>query len=149
MELMDVKNTWETEKLLHAATGLTSIEAKELLIDFSNELISSEPAIDNEQTNLGGRPAKLDNKGLFLMLMLYYRHYPTLDLLAVVFEISTSNVKRWIDRSEEALRTVLAKKNFSHLIAPDQKKKSRKPLSAKGKSISMALSSLYVDPKTR
>ena len=141
---MNIENTWNDEKLLHAATGLTKNEAEELVIDFSREL---ELKKSNKNPS-EGRPKKLDNKGLFLMLMLYYRHYPTFDLLAVVFELSSSNIKRWIDRSEAALKTVLAKKNLSHLIAPSQKKKSRKPLSGTQKSISMALNSLYADPKT-
>jgi len=144
---MNIKNTWKNEKLLHTATGLTKPEAEDLLADFSRELEGSVNEIRKDNLNVGGRPAKLDDKGLFLMLMLFYRHYPTFDLLAVVFELSSSNVKRWVDRSESTLKSVLAKKNFSHLIAPDQKRKSRKPLSDNEKSISMALSSLYADPK--
>ena len=140
---MNIENTWNNESLLQAATGLTKIEAEDILIDFSKELDFGKDL----QKKPEGRPKKLDNRGLFLLLMLYYRHYPTFDLLAVVFELDSSNIKRWIDRSEQTLRTVLAKKNFSHLIAPDQKRKSRKHLSDNGKSISMALSSLYADRK--
>ena len=135
---MNIENTWRDEKLLHAPTGLMNAEDEDLLIDFSKELNLGK----NGKNISDRRPKKLDNKGLFLMLILYYRHYPTFDLLAVVFELNSSNIKRWVDRSEKALKTVLAKKNLSHLIAPDQKQRSRKPLSNNEKSISMALSSL-------
>ena len=92
-----------------------------------------------------GRPPKLDNKALFMMLMIFYRHYPTFELLAFMFELNVSNVKRWIVRCELTLKSVLAKKNFSHLIVPNHDLKSREPLSDAGKSILMALNNLSAD----
>ena len=82
-------------------------------------------------------------------MMLYYRHYPTYGLLGLMFEIDPSNAERWVTRAEKAFRTVLSKKNYSHLIAVDRGKKSRKPLSNSTKSILMALNSLSEDPKTK
>ena len=78
-------------------------------------------------------------------MMLYYRHYPTYELLGLMFEIDPSNASRWVDRAETAFRTVLSKKNFSHLILQDRGKKSRKPLSDNAKSILMALNKLSAD----
>ena len=142
---MNIQKTWDDEKLLKAATGLTKMEAAELLVDFSTEMAARNQSTNTTQSYPGGRPAKLDDRGLFMMLMLFYRHYPTIDLLAVMFELNSSNVKRWIDRCEDLLKAVLAKKNLSHLIAPDPERTSKKPLSDNEKFISMALNNLFAD----
>jgi len=144
---MDIKNIWTHEKKIKIATGLTLKEASELIDDFEVELNAIRLNKNGNSNNNDGRPRKLDTRGLFLMLMLFHRHYPTIELLALMFELDASNVKRWIDDSQTALTIVLAKKNFSHLIAPNKKKKSRKPLSRTGKSILMALNNLSEDHK--
>ena len=146
---MNIENTWNDPSQLLSVTGLTKAEADELLQDFSDEIQKSTSNRKNVNSEREGRPAKLDNRALFLMLMIYFRHYPTLDIMSFMFEISTSNVKRWLDRCEETIRTVLAKKNFFHLIAQDQEKISRKPLSETGKYILTELSNLYGDRRIK
>ncbi len=135
--MLDVARIWEIEDQLYALTGLTKNEACELLEDVEAEL----KEMGHLRSLQGGRPAKLEIKGIFVMLMMYYRHYLTLEALGALFNLNDSNVKRWIDSSEAALRTALAKKNLSHLIAPNRARPSRPPLSSIGKSISMALNS--------
>ena len=130
---MNITNIWKNESRLLDATGMLPEEAEELLVDFSSELNLSNV----------GRPTKLDDRGVFLLLMLYFRHYPTFDLLGLMFEMDTSNAQRWVNRAEKALRSVLSKKNFSHLIAPCPERTSRKPLSDSTKSILTALSNQY------
>lgn len=142
---MNIENTWNDANQLLSVTGLTKSEADELLQDFSDEIKNLNLSLKNASSEREGRPAKLDNRALFLMLMIYFRHYPTLDIMSFMFEISTSNVKRWLDRCEETIRTVLAKKNFSHLIAQDQERISREPLSETGKYILTELNNLYGD----
>lgn len=107
---MDIANIWNNEKQLKIATGLTFDEASELINDFEIELNALRLNPNSNSNNNEGRPRKLDTRGLFLMLMLHYRHYPTIELLALLFEIDTSNAKRWIDDSQIALHTVLRKK---------------------------------------
>jgi hypothetical protein len=140
---MDVARIWSNEKQLHALTGLTKIEALEILPLFEMEL--KQKGRLNFQD--GGRPAKLDANGILLMLMMFYRHYDTLEALGALFDLNDSNVKRWIDSSEQALKNVLEKKSLSHLIAPIRKSQSRKPLSNNERSISMGLSSLCAGRK--
>jgi hypothetical protein len=139
---MNIENIWQTEKKIKIATGMSISEAEELVKDFENE-------IQVEKCNSGGRPPKLSSKDIFLMFMLFYRHYVTYDLLGLLFEIDTSTAKRVVSEAEVAIRSCLAKKNFSHLIAPDQVKKLRPPLSSIGKSISMALNNLSGGPVSR
>ena len=122
---MNVAEIWSSDEKMKIATGLNLTDASELASDFSNDLgLSSQ-----------GRPSKHDERGIFLMVMLYYRHYPTLELLGLMFEVDCSNVKRWVDRGETSLKAVLAKKNFSHLLPPKQGRKLPRPLSSNEKFI--------------
>lgn len=136
---MNVENVWKSEEKILNATGMTKAEAEDLIPDFTIELNKSSK----------GRPTKLDDRGVFLLMMLYYRHYPTYELLGLMFEIDPSNASRWVDRAETAFRKVLSKKNFSHLILQDRGKKSREPLSNSAKSILMALNKLSADQKIK
>ena len=140
---MDVMRIWSNENQLHALTGMTMIEATEVLPLFTNELNK----LGHLNSESGGRPAKLDNKGIFLMVMMFYRHYDTLEALGAMFDLSDSNVKRWIDCSEKSLKLALEKKSLSHLIAPQTKMTSSKPLSETRKTILMGLSNLCADRK--
>jgi hypothetical protein len=146
---MDIKNIWSNEKKIKIATGLTLMEAHELIQDFEIELNAKRLNKNGNSNNNDGRPRKLDIRGIFLMLMLFNRHYLTIELLALVFGLDASNVKRWIDDSQEALKVVLVKKNFSHLIAPNKRKKSRKPFRRAGSSMLMALNNLSEDQKIK
>jgi len=141
---MDIHRIWNNDNQLHALTGLTKAEAIDLLQEFEHELKNKK---DQKEGN-GGRPAKLDNKGIFVMFMMFFRHYITFEALGALFDLNDSNVKRWIDVAQPTLKEVLKKKNYSHLIVPPQKKKSRRPLNNNEKSIWMALNNLYGDPKT-
>lgn len=134
---MDVIRIWNNDTQLHSLTGLTKYEAMNLLPDFESEMNQ----LGRLNSATPGRPAKLDVKGVLILMMMFYRHYITLDALAALFDLDNSNVKRWIESSEIALKTVLEKKSLSHLIAPDQKQKSSQPLSSNGKYISMVLNS--------
>ena len=141
---MDVARIWSNEKQLHALTGMTKNEASEILPVFEEELKN----LGRLNSASGGRPSKLDSKGILLMLLMFYRHYDTLEALGAMFNLSDSNVKRWIDSSEKALKTTLVKKNLSHLILPKKKVTSSKPLHNKKKYMLTELSNLFGDQKT-
>jgi hypothetical protein len=134
---MDIFRIWNNESQLHSLTGLTKNEAEEILPEFEIEMNH----LGHLNSATPGRPAKHDVKGILIMMMMFYRHYITLEGLAAIFDLNNSNVKRWIESAQLAIKTVLEKKSLSHLIAPDQKKKSPEHLSDIGKSISMALNS--------
>ncbi len=135
---MDVSRIWNNESQLRALTGLTMREASSILPDFEAEMQTR----GHLNSATPGRPTKLDGKGVLIMMMMFYRTYMTLDALAALFNLNNSNVKRWIDSAQIALKSVLEKKSLSHLIAQDQKKKSPECLTDIGKSISMALNNL-------
>ena len=136
---MNLEAIWSSKEKILDATGLSKSEAEGLITVFTVELNKSDK----------GRPTKLDDKGVFLLMMLYYRHYPTYPLLGLMFEIDTSNAERWVTRAEKAFRTVLSKKNYSHLIVQDHKKKSERLSKIKAKSISMGLNNLFEDLRTK
>jgi len=138
---MDTARIWSNSSQLKALTGLEMDEAKELVENFRCEL----SCMGHVHGTLGGRPPKHSPEGIFLMLMMYYRHYLTLEALGALFDLNDSNVKRWITDSENALRQILEKKSLSHLIAKPPSKSSLKSSHARKNSISMALNNLYAD----
>ena len=105
---MNIEGIWSNSNKMMVATGLTLEEAKNLVPDFSNALKKSKI----------GRPPKLDEQGIFLLMMLYYKHYPTFGLLGLMFEIDPGNAERWVTKAEKVFKDLLAKKNYSHLIRP-------------------------------
>lgn len=136
---MDVDRLWSNENQLHALTGLTKMEAEDLFISFKDEF----ETMEGQHRGPGGRPKKLDIKAIFVMLMMFYRHYISMEALGALFNLNNSNVKRWSDDAQKMLKDVLKKKNYSHLIVPDQRRKSRKPLNDMEKSILTGLNSLF------
>ena len=83
------------------------------------------------------------------MLMMFYRHYISMEALGALFNLNDSNVKRWSNDAQGMLKKVLKKKNYSHLIVPDHKRKSRKPLNDTEKSILMGLNNLSAGRATK
>lgn len=145
--MFDIEGIWESEKKLKMATGLGKIEIEEIYQDFEKELQNI------RQKKLGkvnlGRPSKLSTRNIFLMLMIFIRHYLTFDFLSLLFGIDTSNVKRSIDSSFMALGRILVKKNFHHLISLNQKKFSESDLKKSEKFILMELNNLSEDHLTK
>ena len=84
--MMNIENIWQLEKKLQIATGMSKAEAEELVADFDKELHAKNPT----SNAIGGRPSKLAARDIFLMFMLFYRHYVTYDLLGLLFEVDTS-----------------------------------------------------------
>lgn len=138
--MFDLDGIWESDKKLRMATGLGKIEVEEVFNDFKLELskIHNLKDIPNKM----GRISKLNSAQIFLMLMIFLRHYTTFELLSLMFSLDTSNVKRWVDSSFRALGEILVKKNFAHLISLDQKKISESALNNYEKSILMELNKL-------
>lgn len=110
---MDVERIWSNEKQLHALTGLKLLEAEDLLKSFQSEV-----ELKKEQAKgPGGRAAKLSDKEIFVMLMMFFRHYISLEALGALFDLDDSNVKRWIDEAQSMLLLLLKKKNYFHVLA--------------------------------
>ena len=139
--MFDLEGIWESDKKLKMATGLGKIEVEEIFNDFKNELSAVHNLRDNP--NKLGRVSKLKSTEVFLMLMIFLRHYTTFELLSLMFSLDTSNVKRWIDSSFETLGKVLIKKNFAHLMCLDQERILESDLKSSEKFILMELNKMY------
>jgi len=143
--LCDLSHVWNNEKEMLVVSGLTLKEAEYVLSDFSDEVKRIRRKDPNSKV---GRPPKLSEKKIFLMLMLFMRHYQTLTLLGVMFGVDASTVKRWVDDGLEAMVKILVKKNFRHLIVVTPEALSETNLTDSEKSTLMALSSLLEGQKT-
>ena len=142
---MDVDRIWNHENQLHALIGLTKVEAEDIFKSFKEEF----EARERQFKGPGERPKRLDTRGIFVMLLMYYRHYISMEALGALFNLNDSNVKRWSDDAQRMLKEVLKKKNYSHLIVPDHKKKSRKSLNDTEKSILMGVNNLFAGRPTK
>ena len=144
--MIDVNEIWSSDKKLKTVTGLSIQEANFIFVDFEQELRKIRRP--ENSSSVVGRPAKLNSKEIFLMLMIFIRHYNTYEFIALMFGIHTSNVKRWIDDSHLALGNILKKKGFARLLLINQKKLLKSILNNSEKSILMALNNLLEDQKT-
>lgn len=145
--MFDIKDIWSSENKMKISTGLDINECNIIFENFEQELIKIRH--QKKQKSSVGRPAKLTTKEIFLMLMIFIRHYPTYDLLSVIFDIDTSNVKRWIDDSHMVLGDILVKKNFAHLILLNQERLSKSALGKSEKFILMELNNLLDGQKIK
>lgn len=144
--MFDMDGIWSSDKKLKIATGLNIKEATFIFEDFNEEF--KKIRRPNNNNSKVGRPSKLNSKEIFLMLMIFVRHYPTYEFLSLIFNIDVSNVKRWIEDSHEALGNVLVKKNFARLIRVNQKKLQESDLNNSEKFILMELNNLSEGQKT-
>lgn len=138
--MFDIKDIWSSDSKMKIATGLDINECNIVFENFEQEL--KKIRHQNNANSKAGRPAKLAPEEIFLMLMIFIRHYPTFELLSVIFNIDVSNVKRWIDDSHLVLGDILVKKNFAHLISLNQARLSKSALKKSEKFILMELNNL-------
>ncbi len=144
--MFEIDKIWTSDEKLKITTGLNIQEANLVFEDFALELKKLRRS-KSKGSNVG-RPSKLTPKEIFIMLMIFIRHYQTYELLSVTFDIDASNVKRWIDDAHMALGEVLVKKNFHHLLLVDHEKLSQSALKSWEKSILMDLNNLFEGQKT-
>lgn len=142
---IDLSGVWENEKKMRIASGLTINEAKIIFEEFTREL---KKVRRKDSSSKVGRPSKLSDEDIFLMLMIFLRRYLPFDFLGLMFDVSASNVKRWVDDGLDVLAQILVKKNFRHLVVVNQKRLFEANLEELERSTLMDLSSLYADQKT-
>ncbi|MBI5465557.1 transposase [Candidatus Gottesmanbacteria bacterium] len=88
------------KNLFQVTTGFSYFQFEKLLPKFSSALRKAEYQRIPEEKRIrqvgGGRKSKLvtDKQKLFFILF-YYRHYPTMRLAQVLFEIEISNLCHW------------------------------------------------------
>ena len=108
--LFDLSHVWENEEEMLVVAGLTLQEAQYVLGDFSEEI---KKIRRKDPKSKVGRPPKLSEKQIFLMLMIFMRQYVTLKFITVMFGVDASTVKRWVDDGLEAMAKILIKKTFT------------------------------------
>ena len=138
--MFDVEEIWNCSEKMVNTTGLKIEEVDLVFNDFKTELKKIRRSKNPNSTV--GRPSKLSEKEIFIMLMVFIRQYTTYKFLSVLFSIDASNVKRWIDDSHLALGEVLIKKNFAHLLLINHERLSKSALEDWEKSILMDLNNL-------
>lgn len=100
------------EHLFQQVLGIKYSQFRKLLPKFSRVLREKEyqriPSDKRIRIPGGGRKSKLgEDEGKLFFILFYYRHYPTLRLAELLFELSNSNICHWIHFLSQALWEVL------------------------------------------
>ena len=88
--------------------GLTIVEAEDIFKSFKEEF----EARERQFKGPGGRPKKIDTRGIFVMLLMYYRHDISMAALGALFHLDDNKVKRWSDDAQRMLKEVLKKERL-------------------------------------
>jgi len=121
--MLDIERALNNDRLLRSLSGLNRQAFDELLPAFERAYLATR----NQQT-LAGRPRqraagggqkgqldKIESK-LFLILV-YFKCYPTFDVLGFLFDLDYSRANRWVHRLQPLLETALNEK----LVLPERK----------------------------
>lgn len=117
--MLNVTKLFKQDRLMRAVTGLTMIGFQNLAATFSQVLIRERQqdyvqgmlAGTRERQPGGGRKGSLASSELkLLFLLLYFKCYPTLDLVGLIFNLDRANVLRNIRKLTPLLERTLGKK---------------------------------------
>jgi len=121
--MLDIERALNNDRLLRSKSGLNRQAFDELLPAFERAYLAAQ----NHQT-LAGRPRQRAAGGgqkghlgeveskLFLILV-YFKCYPTFDVLGFLFDLDYSRANRWVHRLQPLLETALNEK----LMLPERK----------------------------
>lgn len=124
--MLDIKRALSHDRLLRATTGLNRKVFNELLPAFERAYQA-----EQKRQTLDGHPRKRAAGGgqkgqlediatkLFFILV-YFKCYPTFDVLGLLFELDYSRANRWVHRLQPMLETALGEK----LALPERKIRS-------------------------
>ena len=106
------------DRLVRAVTGLSIIGFNELSCKFANALQNIKQEQYNESISIGKRKRGLGggSKGRLrtiqlklLFILMYFKCYPTMDLMGLFFDLNRSNVKHNVDNLTPVLEKALDK----------------------------------------
>ena len=108
--MLDIKRILKSDRLLRAMTGLNRKAFDELLPSFSQafETATQSTSRRRQRSPGAGRKANiptLSHKLFFILL--YFKVYPTFDLLGILFDFDKSQANRWTHRLQPILETAL------------------------------------------
>lgn len=117
--MINVNRLFSQDRLMRAATGLTITGFLELLETFSKVLRKDKWKRYQQGILLGTRKRKpgggkkgtlKTDESKLLFILLYFKCYPTMDILGIIFNLDRSNVQRNIQKLTLILEKTLGKK---------------------------------------
>jgi hypothetical protein len=120
--MLDIKRALDNNRLLCSLSGLNRQAFDELLPAFERAY----QAAQNHQT-LAGRPRQRAAGGgqkghlgevefKLFMILVYFKCYPTFDVLGFLFDLDYSRANHWVHRLQPVLETALNEK----LVLPER-----------------------------
>jgi DDE superfamily endonuclease/Helix-turn-helix of DDE superfamily endonuclease len=114
--MLDIKRALSHDRLLRATIGLNRQAFEGLLLSFERVY----QAQQNRQT-LAGKPRKraagggqkgqlADIASKLFFILVYFKCYPTCDVLGVLFDLDYSRANRWVHRLQPILEAALGEK---------------------------------------
>jgi hypothetical protein len=117
--MITVNRALKSDRLIRATTGLSALEFNQLVQSFGQELqkerwVRYEIGVkqgDRERKPGGGRTGNLRSfKEKLFFVLLYFKCYPTFDVLGLLFDLNRSNACRNVQKLTPLLEKVLGKK---------------------------------------
>ena len=110
--MLDISRILKSDRVAKAMIGLTSLEFQELTEKFGEQWDLAEARRVAQQNRIrkpggGGKPFLGDHTMRLLFILLYYRVYPTQDVMGVLFSMCQSAVCRYVKLLSPLLKATL------------------------------------------
>ena len=110
--MLDIDRILKSDRLLRAMTGLNRKAFDELLPSFSQAFETATQSSSNRRQRLPGAGRKANIPTLrdkLFFILLYFKAYPTFDVLGILFDFDKSRANRWVHRLQPILEAALGK----------------------------------------
>lgn len=118
--MLNIERALENNRLLRALTGLNRKAFDELCEVFGEvyqERLEQNPK-PRKRARGGGRKARLQKiESKLFFILVYFKVYPTFDLLGLLFDMERGRSNRWVHRLQGILETALGRK----MVLPERK----------------------------
>ena len=110
--MLDIARILKSDRLLRATTGFNRKAFDELLPSFSQafETATQLTSKHRQRSQGAGRKSNIPTvSDKLFFILLYFKAYPTFDLLGILFDFDKSRANRWVHRLQPILETTLSK----------------------------------------
>jgi hypothetical protein len=118
--MLNINRALENERLLRALTGLNRKAFDVLCAVFGvtyQEWLEQDNKL-RQRARGGGRKARLQSmEAKLFFILLYFKCYPTFDVLGFLFELERGRANRWVHRLQGILETALGQR----MMLPERK----------------------------
>jgi hypothetical protein len=121
--MLDIERVLKSDRLLRALTGLNRKAFEELVLTFESvyqqsQMNQTQAQRPRQRAVGGGQKARLGSREAKLFFILvYFKCYPTFDVLGLLFDLDYSRANRWVHRLQPILEAALGQK----LMLPERK----------------------------